>query len=702
MAESTVTTDRTPGGVAGGAGAPGKGLRARITLPLVIAATVGWLIVAAVVHLTQGTADVDTATLWRVITGEDVPQAAAVMIDSRLPRLLAALAVGVALGASGAGMQSVSRNPLASPDTTGVAAGAFLALTAGAVIGLSPGPIGGLALAFLGGIAAAAAVIGLASGGTLSPMRLVLAGSALTLGLGAVTSVLLLVFPWQTQGLFVWGAGSLSQNGPRAVLTVVPFLVIALVILLLHGRRLDLLQLGEDAAASLGVPVAATRRAVIVCAVVLAACSVTVAGPIGFVGLIAPAIIGLLRPWAPALRRQRTFISLSAIAGVALVLTADVVLRMMFGATAGVTMPAGVLTSVIGALFLMILARRLRSSGVGEALITLRAGTTFGRAHPFVLIAGALALLVVVTIAGVLIGDRLVLLGDVWNWMRGAAAPRVEIILGSRVPRVAGALLAGICLAVAGALLQAVTRNPLADPGILGISAAAGLGAITVITIADVPSDRAVFAAALVGGAIAALLLAVIGRADQLRMVLVGVGIGAASQALTTLLIIGTDPWNQTKALTWLGGSTYGTTAGALLPMLVVVIVAAVVVSRTVRDLDLLQFDETTPRVLGVAVGRQRLLHIGLAVALTAVATATIGVIAFVGLVAPHAARLLIGKRHATLLPLAAVFGAILVVAGDLLGRAVLAPSQIPAGLVVALIGTPYFLWLLRRMRSER
>ncbi|WP_218000215.1 iron ABC transporter permease [Millisia brevis] len=669
---------------------------------MVVAATLGWLIIAAIVHLTQGTADYDAATVWRVITGAEIPQAAAVLIDSRLPRLLAALVVGAALGASGAAMQSVSRNPLASPDTTGVAAGAFLALTVAAVVGLSPGPIGGLAIAFVGGVAAAAAVIGLASGGTLSPMRLVLAGSALTLGLGSITSVLLLVFPWQTQGLFVWGAGSLSQNGPRAVLTVLPFLAIALVVLLLYGRRLDLLQLGEDTAASLGVPVAATRRAVIVCAVVLAACSVTVAGPIGFVGLVAPAIIGLLRPWAPPLRRQRTFVVLSAIAGVALVLTADVLLRILFGGVAGVTMPTGVLTSLIGALFLILLARRVRSGGAGEALITMHAGTAFGRAHPILLIGLAVAVLIGVTIAGVLIGDRLVLLGDVWNWVRGAAAPRVEIILGSRVPRVIGALLAGICLALAGALLQAVTRNPLADPGILGISASAGFGAIAVITIADVPSDRAVFAAALVGAAIAALLLAVIGRADQLRMVLVGVGIGAAASALTTLLIIGTDPWNQTKAITWLGGSTYGTTAGALLPMLVVVIVAAVVVSRAVRDLDLLQFDEITPRVLGVAVGRQRLLHIGLAVALTAVATATIGVIAFVGLVAPHAARLLIGKRHATLLPLAAVFGAILVVAGDLLGRAVLAPSQIPAGLVVALIGTPYFLWLLRRMRSER
>lgn len=180
--------------------------RSRLGLVLVVAAVALWLLVAVVVHLTQGTADVDAGMLWQVVTGGELPQAAAVLIDSRIPRLLAALMVGIALGASGAAMQSVSRNPLASPDTTGVGAGAYFALTVAAAFGLSAGPIGGLGIAFLGGVAAAAAVIGLASGGTLSPMRLVLAGSVLTLGLGSITSVVLLMFPWQTQGMFAWGA----------------------------------------------------------------------------------------------------------------------------------------------------------------------------------------------------------------------------------------------------------------------------------------------------------------------------------------------------------------------------------------------------------------------------------------------------------------------------------------------------------------
>lgn len=691
---------RAPADLPAGAGAA---RRPRAGLVIATAATLLWLVVAAAVHLTQGTADIDLATLWAAATGADVPQASAVLLESRLPRLAAALVVGGALGLSGAAMQSVARNPLASPETTGVGAGAYLALTVASATGLALGPLGSLLAAFAGGLAAAAAVIGLASGGTLSPVRLVLAGSVLTLGLASVTSVLLLLFPWETQGLFAWGAGSLSQNGMDAVVAVLPAVAVALAALMLLGRRLDLLQLGDDAAAALGVPVTSTRRGAVVCAVVLAAGAVTVAGPIGFVGLCAPAILRLAARRLPGLRRQRIFLLLSAAAGVALVLSADVLLRALFGAISGVTIPVGLVTSVIGAVFLMTLARRLPSgTSDGESLISLRAGGRWARRHPRLLLTVAAALLAAALVASVLVGDSLILLGDVANWMRGAAAVRIEIILESRIPRVAGALLAGVCLAIAGAIVQAVTRNPLADPGILGVAASAGLGAVLVITTASGAGDTAVVLAALASSALSAALLAVLGRGDQLRLVLVGIGIQAGASALTTLLILRTDPWSQTKAMTWLGGSTYGTTFADLAPMAALAVVAALILSRSHRDLDALQFDEISPRVWGVAVGRARLMHIGLAVALTAAATAAVGVIAFVGLVAPHAARLVAGKRHAVLLPLAALTGGLLVVVSDLVGRAAIAPAQLPAGLVIALVGTPYFLWLLRRMRADR
>ncbi|WP_420114522.1 iron ABC transporter permease [Pseudactinotalea sp.] len=662
-----------------------------------------WLLVAVGLHLTQGTADVDAGALWTLITGGHVPQGAEVVIASRLPRLVAALIVGTALGVAGAAMQSITRNPLASPDTTGVGAGAYLAMTIVAALGISLGPLPGIMVAFLGGIAAAAAVIGLSSGGTMSPVRLVLAGSVLTLGLGSLTSVLLMLFPWETQRLFAWGAGSLGQNGFGATAPAAPVVVVGIGALMLLGRRLDLLQLGDDSAAALGVPVAATRRWGAVLAVLLAAAAVTVAGPIGFIGLCAPALVRLLAHRLTALRKQRPFLLLSGVLGVSLVLTADVLLRAMFGSVSGVTVPTGVLTSLIGALFLVVLARRLRiAAGTGESIVTMSAGLRWGRTHPQAVLLGAVALLVTALIAGLLIGDRTILLGDVWNWVQDVASVRVQVIVESRLPRVAGSALAGACLALAGALVQAVTRNPLADPGILGVSATAGLGAVAALVLVPSTSDSLLFFAALGGGAVAALALVVLGRGDQMRTILVGIGIGAAAGATTTLLIVQTDPWNQAKAITWLGGSTYGTTPALLLPMVLVLVAGVVVCTRTARDLDLLQIDDTTPQVLGIAVGRSRLLHLGLAVALTAAATAAIGVIAFVGLVAPHAARMIIGKRHSSMLPLTILLGAALVAVSDLVGRSVIAPGQLPAGVVVSLLGMPYFLWLLHRMRLDR
>ncbi len=664
-----------------------------------------WLLVASVIHLTQGIASVGLADAWALLTGQATDQAAAVIAESRLPRLAAAVVVGAALGASGATMQGVARNPLASPDTTAVNAGAYLALTVVAALGLSTGILTGAAVAFLGGLAAAALVIALASGSDASAIRLVLAGSVITLGISSITSVLLLLFPWQTQGMFAWGAGSLSQNGSAAVRQILPVVVIALLVLVVLGRRLDLLQLGDEAARTLGMAVGRTRAMFVVLAVLLAACAVTVAGPIGFIGLCAPVLMRLVARWVRPMRRHRVLIVMSAVAGIALVLSADVAMRMIFGSEQAVSLPTGVVTTILGAAFLIVLAQTIRTGMMGDSLVTMRSGTRLGRRHPWLLCGFGLVVLAGIAIAGLLLGDRIVLLGDVANWLRGVASLQLEIVLDTRAPRVGAALLAGMCLALAGALVQNVTRNPLADPGILGVTHGAGLGAVVAIVTQGTSSFFGLLTGGLIGATVAALIvfgLSARDGMDQARMVLVGVGTGAAASAITTLLLVRTDPWSQNKGITWLGGSTYGAQPYQLIPMLVVLGVTAVVLMRTKSDLDLLQFDETTPRVLGIAVGRSRMLHISIAVVLTAVATASVGVIAFVGLVAPHAARILIGKRHAYMLPLTAITGAALVCLADAVGRFAIAPGQLPAGLVTALIGTPYFLWFLWRMRADR
>lgn len=672
--------------------------RAWLLVGLLLAALAG----LAAVHLTQGTAAVDASDLVRLVLGQGTDADALVVVSSRWPRLAAALAVGIALGAGGCILQGLARNPLASPDTLAVEAGAHLALVAATVFSVSIPILGSIGIAFFGGVVAAVLLLGLTRGGG-SPLRLVLAGTVLALAMSSVTSALMILNTQDTRGLFAWGSGSLNQRGLEGIVQVSPVIAAGLAVGLLLSRNLDLLALGEDVARGLGVRVGANRLALAAVAVLLTAAAVTIAGPIGFVGLCAPALVALLAGRVPPLQRHAWRIPVSALAGILVVLAADVGLRLFFGAIEGVEVPTGVVTSVFGGVFLAVAAHRLSVGGPGPQE-ALRIGMTWGRRHPAVLISGVAVLVVAAGAGALLLGDTHLLLGDVGNWLADRASRRVTFILDARAPRVASALLAGAALAVAGGLVQGVTRNALADPGILGVSAGSGLGAV--LTLIAVPSAPwlIVSAGAAVGGLVAAAILfglTMRGGLHETRVVLVGIGLAAAASALTSAILVRTDPWNQAKAITWLGGSTYGAQWGQLVPLTVVLAVALVVLRATHAELDLLQVDDDTPRLLSVNPARSRMVQLSLAVLLTGAATASIGVLAFVGLVAPHAARLLVGRHHARLLPLSALLGALLVVAADTVGRTVLAPNQLPAGLVTALVGAPYFLWLLTRVRTR-
>jgi iron complex transport system permease protein len=181
------------------------------------------------------------------------------------------------------------------------------------------------------------------------------------------------------------------------------------------------------------------------------------------------------------------------------------------------------------------------------------------------------------------------------------------------------------------------------------------------------------------------------------RFVLTGIGVGYALNAATTFLLLQADPYDTPKIFTWLSGTTYGRTFPDLIPVAVVLVLALPLVLFLGSRLDLLTVDDDTPRILGVPVQRTRLLLLTVAAVLAAVSVVAVGVVGFVGLVAPHLARTLVGARHLRVIPVSMLLGAVLVTLADLLGRSVIAPSQIPAGLMIALVGAPYFVWLLRR-----
>ncbi|MFJ4716820.1 iron ABC transporter permease [Streptomyces sp. NPDC088785] len=666
---------------------------------VVTAALLVLVAVLAVVDITQGTASVGAPEVWKALTGRAGDGDASVVIASRLPRMCAGLLVGALLGAAGAALQRVSRNAIASPDTLAVNAGSYLALGIAAATGLSLPLLASSGIAFAGGLAAAAVVLGL-SGLGAGTVRLILAGSALTLGLSAVTEALILLFPERTEGLYAWNQGSIGQNGFDGVLQMAPVGLVGLAGLLLLARRVDALALGDDAARGVGVPVRSTRIGAVVLSALLSTAAVTLAGPVGFVGLCAPALVRLLTRRFHAVTRFRTALPFTALIGAALVLGSDVLLRALVPADTAVAVPTGVVTSLVGAAFLVVLAARVRDAGGSAPADRLRL-----RSRTVVLATTAVLVvaLVGVSIAGVLLGDSKLLLGDVVNWAQGNAGRTVSFVLETRVPRVLAALLAGTALALAGTIVQAVTRNPLAEPGVLGVTNGAAAGAVIVVTTLSAAGTWAVAGGAFAGAALSAVLvfgLAARGGFQQNRLVLVGFGVATGAAALTSLLIILTDPFNATKALTWLSGSTYGRTYTDSLPLALVLVVGVAVALSRRTELDLVSLDEDTPRLLGLGLGRARLGFLVLAVLLSATAVAAAGTIGFVGLVAPHAARALVGRRHVRVVPVALLLGALLVCTADLVGRTVIAPAQLGAGLMTAVIGTPYFMYLLARGRG--
>ncbi|MFE3519884.1 iron ABC transporter permease [Streptomyces sp. NPDC059166] len=656
------------------------------------------VVVLCAVDITQGTADVGASEVWNALTGDAEAGDASVVIASRLPRMVAAVLVGVALGMAGAALQAVSRNVLAAPDTLAVNAGSYLALGLVAVTGTSLPLLASSGAAFAGGLAAAAVVLGL-SGLGKGTVRLVLAGTALSLGLNAMTEALLLLFPQQTEGLYRWNQGSVGQNGFDGVVQMAPVVVVGLAGLLLVARRVDALALGDDAAQGLGVSVRRTRVTTVVLATLLCAAAVTLAGPIGFVGLCAPALVRPLARRFRGLVRSRVSLPVAGLVGAALVLLSDVLLRAVVPADTAVEVPTGVVTTVVGGIFLVVMALRARDTGSADAPDRLRIPSRTAFAATVAVLAVVLAGVVV---AAVLLGDTKLLLGDVVNWAQGGAGRVVSFVLDTRVPRVSAALLAGAALALSGTLVQAVTRNPLAEPGILGVSGGAGLGAVLLVTSVESPGSWEVAGAAFGGAALAAALvfgLAARGGFRQNRVVLLGVGVSAAAAALISLVIVVSDPFDTTKALTWLSGSTYGRTMPDVVPVAVVLAAGVVVAVARRTELDLVALDEDSPRLLGLGLPRARLGFLAVGVLLAATAVAAAGTIAFVGLVAPHAARALVGRRHVRVVPVALLLGALLVCLADMAGRTVIAPAQLGAGLMTAVIGAPYFVYLLVRTR---
>ena len=598
-----------------------------------------------------------------------------------LPRAAMALLAGAALGVAGTLLQQVLRNPLAEPATLGISAGAHLALALAMLWAPAWLAAGREWIALAGAAAAAALVAGISWRGTLAPATLVLAGLIIGLYLSSISAMMVLLSHDYLSQLFLWQSGSLQQNGWSGVTWLAPRVAGAVGLALLLIRPLRLLSLGEAGARALGLSVRSLRLAAVAVAVALSGFVSAAAGVIALVGLAAPWLARLT-----GVRGMTPQLLWSGALGAALLLLTDQLAQQR--TLLGMDVPTGVATALLGAPLLLLLLLRLRP---GPALEVDRHTATRGRPASQLMIPGV----------GLLLAASAAALGwgagpDGWQW---ASAGDWSWIMELRAPRVAASAAAGATLAMVGALLQRVTGNPMASPEILGVSSGAVLGVIALFLIVPGFDRGAMTAAALGGAALTTAALAALsarqGFAPE-RMLLAGIGIATLLAAASSLFLASGDP-RAPSLLAWIAGSTAHVTPLDAARTTLTALVLLVLGLAARRWLDILPLGAGVALSLGIEVRRVRGGLLLVCAAATTLATLVAGPLTFVGLLAPHLARLLGAHNARQHWIVSALLGALVMVFADWAGRNLIYPWPIPAGLIATLIGAPYLLWLLRR-----
>lgn len=310
--------------------------------------------------------------------------------------------------------------------------------------------------------------------------------------------------------------------------------------------------------------------------------------------------------------------------------------------------------------------------------------------------------------AALLIGEHSLSAMDIIQVLTGGqnVTPEANMVINNvRLPRALLGLLVGMALALAGVIAQSVLRNPLAEPSLIGINSGAALAAlILIVHMENVPLNLLPwfsFAGALVM-TIAIYVLSWREGLSSMRLILVGIGLNALAGAGASFLSAFGDIPSVQRAMVWLAGSVYDSNWTKVQILAAWLIAPSLLVLVLSRELDLLAFSETAAKSLGQRVNLARTILIIICALISGAAVSAAGLIAFVGLIAPHLGRILVGQSHIRLLPTSALIGAILVMSSDLVGRFIIAPLQLPVGLMTAIMGAPFFIYLMWRQSHAR
>lgn len=324
--------------------------------------------------------------------------------------------------------------------------------------------------------------------------------------------------------------------------------------------------------------------------------------------------------------------------------------------------------------------------------------------HSFLLFLGLACIVAALSLLSLSVGGVSVPLKEVLASLTGRNAEASNlIIMQFRLPRIAAAILIGAALAVAGALLQGIIRNPLASPDLLGVTGGASVAVVAFMTFVTGYSIHWVPFIAIGGALVATTINYVFAwkkGVSPFRLVLIGIGISTAMGALTTFLLISGPAYLAAQVLNWMTGSIYGTSWNyieVLWPWVAVFIPLSLLLAK---ELNVQSLGEDVARGLGSRLQLSRMILLFYSVALAGAAVGVAGTISFIGLMAPHIARMLVGNSYKLIIPVSALIGAIILLLADLAGRMLFQPLDVPAGVFTAGIGAPFFMYLLFKRKK--
>lgn len=646
-------------------------------------------VVAATLTIISIHSELRDASFWTVITSGDRGDFRQLIVrDTVLPRIAVVLICGAALAMAGALVQQILRNPLAEPMTLGVLPGAYLAVSMAAI--WAPGLLDMQKelVALVGGGAAICVVFLLAWSQRMSSLAVILAGMVVNLVCGAISMAIAWTHYEVLRGVMIWGGGALEQNGWGSCEWLAIRVAIAFIPIWWLRRPLAAFAAGDLTAHSLGIDVRRLRLVGLLVTVALAAWVVAAVGVIGFIGLAAPVIARLA-----GARRAGQRLVWAPLFGALLLWVTDEVVQLLSDSRffSGHMIPTGTVTSLLGVPLLLALLPRLRAVPDIDSSDGAVMRTSLPKWCWPLWIAMGLATFCV----------SLLLTRGFHGW-RMLTYSSTDLLVLWRLPHTLAVMASGALLALSGTLLQRMTANPMASPDLLGVSSGGALGMVVVLFAANQVAPAMLLGGCLGGALVTLGLLLWLGRRAGFapeRMLLAGIALSALFQSLVGAVTASGDS-RAALLLNLMLGNTYYVQPVTAYVAVGLLLVALGIVPLVARWLETLALGAQFAGSVGVPVVRARLGILLFASILTAVSTLIAGPLTFIGLIAPHLARFSGARRPATQAWIAALVGSVLMGFSEWLGRQVMFPEAMPAGLIATLVGGGYFVTKLVRRRG--